>query len=924
MAGAQGLARLQQTPWLPPAERAALERLRDAYARYGGLPLPAREALLADTARVADRHAHFLREGAWPAAGSAGATGKREQRPPSPPAQPQQPTLRPGTVLRRRAALPHATSPPRRQATTSSVPTRTPPMPPPMPTPLPCAPAAAVVGEEHEPLLSSPSPSSSFAAALDQLLPDGEEAGPAAVAAVQEGEDDFDEEPAMMALGQAEEEEVVEAATAAAAEAPPPPPAPSADLPPLPFRAPPSHPAQRRLQRRSSTSSLLPDHPSPAAAAAPAPLFEPLLSGGDHGAAPSPPGAEAAIASPSPAAPSPATPASPSPSIGTVDLGAAWRLYWPAPPLERWRELDAARAAAVAAPHASCPPGSHWEEDDEELSLSSPAAVRARPMLPTESLGPDLHREEEEEEAGSAGRSKVAAAAAAAHAAPASASSPTSSSLKALFDEMCAPGGAPDLGTFVEEAPILPLAPVELLLGGADEEEEAMLLRDDGGGGGGGASSSSSSAPPPADAFGSTIPPPPAERHLVWRPSQAAVLATATMADLDDLVGRGRHHSAPHYNDDDHAAWRAFVESAVAWRRRDDADARALRALSRSPDEDQQRTPDWHAARGSRLTASAFCNAVGWFGRYPATRLLDAQRLWREKVGLEAPPPPNAAMRRGTALEPLAQRAYARLVAQARGGKVEPCSFKTWAVGPAHDWLSASPDGLVQQFGGGLEGGVGGGAAAAAGLQTAAFCSQQQQQDQQDQHHQDQQQQQQQQQLLVPLPPALALANGPGILEIKCPSKELSAVGGPGAHVRRLDYYAMQVQGQLEFSGREWAHLYLWTPSSGSAAALVKRDRDYWRVLWQVLADFWWGHVAPARVLRREGAPDGDVLAYMPRREHPWSGELRARSREMLRRAEVVAFGSEETEAAAAAAAMEAAMAEAAEEDGAGGGVATV
>ena len=762
----------------------------------------------------------------------------------------------------------------------------------------------------------------SFAAALDQL----------AELSVEEVEGDEDEED-YDAIDEREE--------ARAAAAGPPEPEARPPLPPLPFRAPPSHPALRRLQQQQlqqQQQQQRPRRPSTASAAAAgqpasspaAPLFEPLLyQHHDHQAeraaspasfAPEPPPSPWPSPWPpppppmSPPAPSAAATAAPSPTpspsasptpVGAVDLSAAWRLYWPVPPLEQWRELDAGRAAGDA-PAPPLPPAGEEEGPRPPHDGGGGDGVRGRPMMATESLGPV-----QETDSGSRPTTRQAGAAGAAPPETFPPSPPSSlppppppSSLAALFGAMCAAGGAPGLGAFVEEAPLLPMSAE---VGDEPEAAAALLLRDDGGGGSSsGATSGRGGAWPSADALGATVPPPPPQKHLVWRPAAGAAAAglfsssfpsssSSCSSSFDGSRapyhgGGGGGAASDLFDEDDHAAWRRFVESAVAWRRRDDADARALRALSRSPDEDQQRTPDWHAARGSRLTASAFCNAVGWFGRYPATRLLDAQRLWREKVGLEAPPPPNAAMRRGTALEPLAQRAYARLVARARGGRVEPCSFKTWREGPAHDWLSASPDGLVEAGEEGVwapevgaaAGLAAGDAAAAAGTSATAREAL----------------------LAGSLPPALALARGPGVLEIKCPNKDLP---DPAAHLRRLDYYAMQVQGQLEFSGREWAHLYLWTPGSGSALALVARDREYWRVLWQVLADFWWGHVAPARVLRRAGAPDRDVLAYMPRREHPWAGELRARSRLMLREAPTVGYGREPAEAGEAAAAMEAA-----------------
>jgi len=60
--------------------------------------------------------------------------------------------------------------------------------------------------------------------------------------------------------------------------------------------------------------------------------------------------------------------------------------------------------------------------------------------------------------------------------------------------------------------------------------------------------------------------------------------------------------------------------------------------------------------------------------------------LWAEKRGLVPPAPPNPAMARGTALEPVARAAYEREV----GGLMFPCQM----VHPEHPWMRANLDGL--------------------------------------------------------------------------------------------------------------------------------------------------------------------------------------------------------------------------------------
>ncbi len=56
----------------------------------------------------------------------------------------------------------------------------------------------------------------------------------------------------------------------------------------------------------------------------------------------------------------------------------------------------------------------------------------------------------------------------------------------------------------------------------------------------------------------------------------------------------------------------------------------------------------------------------------------------------------------------------------------------------------------------------------------------------------------------------------------------------------------LQVQGLMDMFDREWCHLYCWTPN-GSTIFHIPRDRQYWLHCFEVLADFWWGHVIPAK-----------------------------------------------------------------------------
>ncbi|KAH7444149.1 hypothetical protein KP509_02G067000 [Ceratopteris richardii] len=84
-----------------------------------------------------------------------------------------------------------------------------------------------------------------------------------------------------------------------------------------------------------------------------------------------------------------------------------------------------------------------------------------------------------------------------------------------------------------------------------------------------------------------------------------------------------------------------------------------------------------------------------------------------------------------------------------------------------------------------------------------------------------------------------------GILEVKCPYN----LGKPEFCVPPSDvpyHYIPQVQGLMEILDRDWLDLFIWTVN-GSALFRVERDPDYWELIFDVLKDFWWGSVAPAR-----------------------------------------------------------------------------
>ncbi|CAL1385816.1 unnamed protein product [Linum trigynum] len=189
---------------------------------------------------------------------------------------------------------------------------------------------------------------------------------------------------------------------------------------------------------------------------------------------------------------------------------------------------------------------------------------------------------------------------------------------------------------------------------------------------------------------------------------------------------------------------------------------------------------NWQERRKTKLTASTFGGAIGlWRGR--------RVQLWLEKIGAEEPFKGNWATWWGNVKEKEALQRYKLIT----GHDIAFPLFQLYGErDPEHDWIAASPDGLIEK-------------------------------------------------------PFYGLPSR-GVLEIKCPFFDDMKDAKPWKRIPL--YYIPQAQGLLEIMDRDWMDFYMWTPR-GSSLFRVHRDREYWNVMRLALSDFWLNHVLPAREL---------------------------------------------------------------------------
>lgn len=124
-----------------------------------------------------------------------------------------------------------------------------------------------------------------------------------------------------------------------------------------------------------------------------------------------------------------------------------------------------------------------------------------------------------------------------------------------------------------------------------------------------------------------------------------------------------------------------------------------------------------------------------------------------------------------------------------------------------------------------------------------------------------------------------------GILEVKCPyNKGKPEIGLPWSKVPY--YYMPQLQGQMEIMDRDWVDLYCWTPN-GSTIFRVHRERGYWELIHEILKEFWWESVVPAKEALLLGKEE-DAKVYKPTSTHSRTGLAISRSLKLASEAKLL------------------------------------
>lgn len=201
----------------------------------------------------------------------------------------------------------------------------------------------------------------------------------------------------------------------------------------------------------------------------------------------------------------------------------------------------------------------------------------------------------------------------------------------------------------------------------------------------------------------------------------------------------------------------------------------------------EQRSPEWYAARRHRVTGS---NVGAILGMNPNKKPSDVMReMVRAYHGAEREFTGNVATEWGQGNEQNAVTSYEMF----HGGAVEECGF---FVHPEHDWLGASPDGL--------------------------------------------------------------LPDG-GLIEIKCPFGQRDKNPPEFKSIIAQSHYFAQVQIEMACTGRQWTHFYQWAPH-GDKLERVEFDANWLAWAIPVLRAFYESYLvereAPERYLLPRHAED--------------------------------------------------------------------
>eukprot|EP00249_Psilotum_nudum_P004773 c18271_g1_i1 orf=136-1107(+) len=193
--------------------------------------------------------------------------------------------------------------------------------------------------------------------------------------------------------------------------------------------------------------------------------------------------------------------------------------------------------------------------------------------------------------------------------------------------------------------------------------------------------------------------------------------------------------------------------------------------------------------------------------------------LWEEKLGLREPFAGNDATKWGVNAEAVAVQKYKEMT----GNRVDYRSFQIYKEGDdAFCWLGASPDGLLERD-------------------------------------------------------AFGLSENGGILEVKCPHNKGRPEQGVVCSVVPY-YYMPQVQGLMEILDRDWLDFFVWTMNE-SAIFRVDRDTDYWTLIFEVLRDFWWNNVIPAK--QHLSCENTDLNAFKPSALHELTPVILKKSKQL-------------------------------------------